>query len=175
MSECCPLLVHSRTTAFLQGGWFWFWWVSLYISDCWWKKSCPRSTLTCAKLQLGVLSELAMSEGVTVSGCSPLRHRGPIDGSKHRHQYSHEGACKRKTQNCWFLTEPRSITVSDEITWQKRALLLMKWNSQQAQSHWQRFMSVTSLVMYPAGDQSVASSKLILSKDWCKNLDLNKQ
>lgn len=56
--------------------------------------SASASTLTCVKLQLGFLSEVAVSEGVTISGCSPLQHSGPVDGSKNRHQHPHQGACK---------------------------------------------------------------------------------
>lgn len=41
--------------------------------------------LTSLKLQLGLLSELALCEGEPVSGGSALKHSGPVDGSKNRH------------------------------------------------------------------------------------------
>lgn len=129
MNKCCPLLALSLTTAYLQRLVL-ICLVSLFItgkcisvSYCTvqrlWKKSCSQSTLTCVKLQLGFLSELAVSEGVTVSGCSPLEHSGPVDGSKHRHQHSHQGTCKEKEPELLILTEPQSITVSHEIICQK--------------------------------------------------------
>ena len=47
--------------------------------------------LTSLKLQLRLLSELALGQGVAVSGCPALQHSGPVDGSKRRHQYPQEG------------------------------------------------------------------------------------
>lgn len=53
--------------------------------------TCIKTDLTSLKLQLRPLSELALSEGVAVLGCSALQHSGPVDGSKHRHQHPEQG------------------------------------------------------------------------------------
>lgn len=49
--------------------------------------------LTSFKLQLGLLSKLALGERVAVSGCSALQHSAPVDRSKYRHQHPQQGTC----------------------------------------------------------------------------------
>lgn len=49
---------------------------------------------TSLKLQLRLLSELALSEGVAISGFSTLQYSGPVDGGKNRHQHPQQGTYK---------------------------------------------------------------------------------
>lgn len=51
--------------------------------------------LTGLKLQLRLLSELALCEGEPVSGGSVLKHSGPIDGGENRHQNLQQGTCDK--------------------------------------------------------------------------------